>query len=101
MKPTQRTYTDVETNEVFRLYSNDKTGAFKLITDGSIMFAKGCEVNGFYIASHTSMDIKLNTGEIIHLDRGQFYNLKENKDNIIEDVTHVKYCGFKKFRRVG
>ena len=39
--------------------------------------------------------IKLNTGKVINLGCGEFYALKENKE-----VTHKKYAGFAKFRKV-
>lgn len=93
--PTQRRFIDVETKEVFRLYSNENSSTFKLISDGSKKFAKGTEVNGFFICSHTPCEIKINNKKIIKLDRTQFYTIKEE-----EKVTHKKYCGFDRFTRV-
>ena len=58
-------------------------------------FAKGTSVNGFYLCPFDSVSIKLNTGKVINLSCGEFYALKEN-----EEVTHKKYAGFAKFRKV-
>lgn len=100
MRPTQRTFTDVETKEVFRLHTDDNTHVPALISDGSKVHTKGTQVNGFYIAGHTSVTIKLNTGKIIEVCQGEFYNLKETEAGIIEEVTHKKYAGFKRFTKV-
>jgi len=97
MKKTKRTFENVETNKVFQLYFDPQSGNHSLIFEGSNdpeAPAKGTEVNGFYILAHTGGEIKLNTKKIVKLSSGQFYNLKEG-----EEVTHVKYTGFKRFRK--
>lgn len=94
-RPSQRTFEDVESNERFRLYVNTETDTYRLVSDGSEKFAGGTEVNGFYIASHTPTQIKLNTKKVISLNSGQFYTLKEG-----EVVTHRKFCGFNRFSKV-
>ena len=100
-RPTQRTFRDCETQEEFRLYMHDTKHCYKLIKDvSSKNLAAGTEVNGFYIAAHTSLDLKLNTKKIVHIDRGEFYNLKQNEDGVIEQPTHIKYCGFEKFTKI-
>jgi hypothetical protein len=99
-KPSKRTYIDVETDEKFTLYVSDSTHKFKLISEGSKMYAPGTEINGFYICAFTDVTIKLNTGKIIHLPRGTFYNLKEADNGILEEVAMRKFLGFNKFTKV-
>lgn len=92
---TKRQYMDVETNEYFDLYSDSNTHEFSLISNGSKRHAKGTEVNGFYICSHTSCTIKINAKKQIYLPQGTFYNLKEG-----EKVTHRKFICFSRFTKV-
>jgi uncharacterized membrane protein YfhO len=92
---TQRSFKDVETKEIFCLLMDDETKDFKLVSDGSEVFAKGTEVNGFYICAHTDVTIKINNSRQIKLNRGTFYNLKEN-----EKITHKKFTGFSRFTKV-
>jgi hypothetical protein len=94
MVRTKRSFIDIEDKEVFVLYqeSND---SFRLISDGSEKYAKGTEVNGFYICAHCGVTIKINNKKQITLPMGTFYNLKEN-----EVITHKKYTGFDKFTKV-
>ena len=92
---TQRTFKDVENNEVFALYMDNENHEYSLISEGSKKYAKGTEVNGFYICAHTGASIKINNSKIISLPMGTFYNLKEN-----EVITHKKYTGFTKFTKV-
>lgn len=91
---TQRAFTDVETGEIFVLYMHSETHQYKLISDGSGRLAKGTEVNGFYIAAHSGVTVKINGKRQLFIDRGQFYNLKQG-----EKVTHKKYVGFTKFTK--
>lgn len=88
MRPTQRTYTDIETNEEFILYSDDTTGRNALMNNNKT-------VKSGYICAHSGVEIKLNTKKVIKLDRGTFYNLKQD-----EQVTHKKYLGFKRFTKI-
>ncbi len=98
MKATNRTFTDVENGIEFRLYMHDQTHEYALIYDGgtkSTDYAKGTEINGFYISAHTDQQIKINGEKLIKLNTGQFYNMKEG-----EVVTHKKYAGFKRFTKI-
>lgn len=94
MERTNRSFKDVEDKEIFVLYTDEKE-RYRLISDGSEKFAKGTEVNGFYICAHCGVTLKINNSKIIKLDDGEFYNFKEN-----EVVTHKKYIGFKKFTKI-
>jgi len=87
--PTKRVYIDVETKESFNLCQHHKTQEFKLISNENTI------VNSCYLCACTPSTIKLNTGKIINLDNGEFYNLKEK-----EVVTHRKFCGFTKFTKI-
>ena len=98
MLPTQRTFTDTETKDVFRLYANEDFSKYKLISDPTkkpMEMAGGTEVNGFYISAHTGVTIKLNSVKTVKIGMGEFYNLKEG-----EVITHRKYTGFKRFTKV-
>jgi hypothetical protein len=99
-KPSKRKYTDVETGEEFVLYVGETTHGFKLISQGSKEYAAGTEVNGFYLAAFSGVTIKLNTGKQIYLSTGQFYNLKETDNGVIEQVISRKFDGFNKFVKV-
>ena len=96
--PTQRKYTDHETKRVFTLYTHPSTHNYELIYDNpknDLDLAKGTGVGGFYLCPFDSVSIKLNTGKVVNLGYGEFYTLKEN-----EQVTHKKYAGFAKFRKI-
>lgn len=98
MNPTQRTFTDVETSQKFRLYTNSDNNKYSLISDPTDKpqdLAGGSEVNGFYICSHAGVTIKINSSKVIELNQGTFYNLKDG-----EVITHKKFTGFKRFTRV-
>lgn len=96
MTKTNRTFTDVETNNDFRLYTSKDNSVYHLIAEGQPeKIADGTEVNGFYISAHTSQDIKINNTKVIKLPQGSFYNLKEG-----EKITHKRYAGFTKFTKV-
>ncbi len=89
MQPTQRTYTDVETGVNFRLFTSNDASKFHLINE------EQGEIKAFYISAHTGAEIKLNTGKLKFVDRGEFYSLKEG-----EKVTHRKFIGFTKFAKI-
>jgi hypothetical protein len=99
-KPSKRKYTDVETGEEFVLYVGETTHGFKLISQGSKEYAPGTEINGFYLCAFSGCIIKLNTGKQVRLCTGQFYNLKETDNGIIEQVITRKFDGFNKFTKV-
>lgn len=94
MESTKRIFTDIEENEPFRLYVNSDTHEYFLISDGTEKYAKGTEVNGFYICAHDCVTIRINGKKDIKLSQGSFYNLKEG-----EAVTHKKYAGFSRFTK--
>jgi hypothetical protein len=93
MERTNRKFRDIENNEVFMLCI-DKNGGYHLISDGSVKYAAGTSVNGFYISAHHHIILKLNNSNIIRLPRGFFYNMKED-----EKITHKKYFGEKRFKK--
>lgn len=89
MNPTQRTYTDIETGEIYTLYSDDRTHQICLIAES------GKKPKGFYICAHSGMTIKIDNKKQIELTNGTFYNVKEG-----ERITHKKYIGFKRFSKL-
>lgn len=93
MVRTKRSFKDVEDKEVFVLYT-ETNGDYALISDGSEKYAKGTQVNGFYICAHCGVSIKINNTKIVKLSQGEFYNLKEE-----EKITHKKFLGFKNFTK--
>jgi len=96
MTQTQRTFTNVETNNVCRLYTSKDNSCYHLIYEGQHdKIADGSEVNGFYLAAHTSMHIKIDSKKIVYLPQGSFCNMKHG-----EKITHKKYTGFNKFTKV-
>jgi hypothetical protein len=94
-RKTNRHFKNCETGDICDLWMDDITHEYKLIHQGSEQTAKGSEVNGFYIAAHSSITIKINRKKIVSISRGEYYNLKE-----FEQITHKKYCGFKSFTKI-
>ncbi len=95
MESTNRIFENVENGHKCRLYTSKDRSVYHLIYEGQDeIIADGSEVNGFYLLAHTGGTIRLNNNKEIELQAGQFYNLKES-----EKVTHVKYTGFKKFKK--
>lgn len=96
MQPTQRTFTDIETNYKCRLYTSADASKYHLIYEGQPeKIADGSEVNGFYICAHSPVTIKTNKGKQIKLAINSFYHLKEG-----EKITHKKYVGFSRFTKI-
>ena len=94
LQKTQRTFVDIETKKRFSLYQDADTKELSLIYDtskDSSDMANGTTVNGWYIAAHNAITIKLNNKKIVSLPSGYFYNLKES-----EEVTHKKFTGLQK-----
>lgn len=91
---TKRSYTNVETGELYDLWHDSNTDVYKLISPGSNNLAKGTEANGWYLSTSFDVIIKIDRTKEIELKIGQFYNLKEG-----EKVTHKKYLGFKRFSK--
>jgi hypothetical protein len=94
-KKTERSFSNVETGEVFALYMDSNTHQYKLISEGSEKHAKGTEVNGFYLAAHTGATIRLNTKKEIFVNTSQFYNYEEG-----EQATHRKFVGYNTFTKI-
>jgi hypothetical protein len=91
---TSHQYTDIETGEIFSLYTGANTHDFTLISDGSEKFAPGTEINGFYLCTFSSVWIKIDGKKVIHLPLGYFYNLKEG-----EKITHKKFDEYERFKK--
>jgi hypothetical protein len=88
LRQTGRTYADSETGRVFELWEHPETHDFSLW--------RGDEcVNGFYAAAHAGAEIKLNTGRVVRLSLGEFYNLNEG-----ESVKSRKFDGMKRFNKI-
>ena len=87
MEPTNRFFTNIETGIKYRLCTSQDNSKYHLMNGNN-------EVNGFYISAHTGAHIKLNTGKVLFVNSGEFYNLKDG-----EKVTHRKFIGFSKFSK--
>ena len=85
---TQRSFTNVETGEVYDLWYDSTTGLYSLITQDGLN-AK----NGFYL-SLMPITIKVNNSKVIELNGSQFYGLNEG-----ERITHKKQSYSKKFTK--
>jgi hypothetical protein len=96
MQPTERTFTEVQSGYLCRLYRDAVTHQTKLIYElptGNI--PHGTEPKNYY-ASHFEQQIKLNTGKIVTLSANTFYHCSNN-----ERVTHRKIEGLhKKFVKI-
>lgn len=91
---TQRDYKEYGTNEVFSLFHDSNTGAFKLAKtkeNASFDYPEGTEVNGWIINTNET-DYKHKDGTIITLKNGYF--LPRDIDN---HITHYKYTHFDKY----
>jgi hypothetical protein len=86
---TNREYRNVETGVIYDLYMDQTTHQYCLMSKDGIN-----TVNGVYIAPNSNVTIKLNTGAVISLLEGEFYNLKKG-----EDVVSRKFSGEKRFRK--
>lgn len=96
LQQTSRIFTDVETGYKTRLYTSLDSSKYHLIYEGQPeKVADGSEVNGFFIAAHSGIEIKINGSKEINVPMGYFYNLKEN-----EIITHKKYAGFTIFTKL-
>lgn len=92
MRPTQRTYTNVETGRRYRLFNDSCTGAMELRAEDEVQEV----LNGaVYLCAFDSVTIRLNNDKRISLGHSEFYALKPG-----EKVTHQKFAGFKNFRRI-
>ena len=93
---TNRTFIVVETGYKTRLCTSNDASKYYLIFEGQPeKIANGSEVNGFFLAAHSGVEIKINNRKIVKVPMGYFYSLKEN-----EVITHKKYDGFSKFTKI-
>lgn len=89
MRPTQRTYYNKLTGELFRMYHSDTTGKNMLINIDT-----GYSISsGYLIAGHNDITYKLNTGKVIDLKRGEFYPLQISTGEV---PTYKKFTGIQK-----
>lgn len=98
MRPTQRSYSDIETNEKWNYQVNDVTGdhCLKMVEyQGELATALGTECHSFYACGFDSVTIKINNKKEVKLSTGDFYTIKEG-----EKITHKKYAGFKRFTKL-
>lgn len=84
---TNRTFTNAETGKEYILFTSQDASKYHLIGEE--------EIKAFYISAHYSQTIKLNTGKVVSLGAGTFYELKDG-----EKVTHQKIAGRNKFTKV-
>lgn len=88
MTRTNRTFTDIETGKEYALFTSQDSSKYHLIAE------QGEHAQRYY-ATAFNQTIKLNTGKVISLDAGTFYELKDG-----EKVTHQKIAGRNKFTKV-
>ena len=86
MQPTQRTYTNILTSEVFRMYADNYTHATTLINENT-----GNECKTFYVCAFTGTDVKDDKGNVYNLGAGEFI------DTSIVKLTHKKFFIQKRF----
>ena len=81
MTQTQRTFTDIETGCNYRLYTSQDASKYHLLSEGQPeIIADNCEVNGFYLAAHTGITIRIvNTKEKCKKELDLFEYEFENK----------------------
>lgn len=89
-QPTARTYANVETRQIFRMYQHSDTKALKLINEQTHE-----DVSNFYICAFTDCEVKLNTGEIVSLQQGTFFQQTAERK-----VAARKFCSEKRFRKI-
>jgi uncharacterized protein YrrD len=87
---TNREFRDIETGMAYDLCQHPQTHAFSLVSKDGIN-----TVNGFYLCTISGVTVKLNTGKIIALELGMFYNLKEG-----ERVIKRKFDGENRFKKI-
>ena len=86
-QPTQRTYYNKLTGELFRMYHNSDTGKSYLLNEYT-----GRKITcNYLICAFNGQTFKLNTGRIIELLAGEFYPLAKG-----EICTHKKFTGIQK-----
>ncbi len=90
MRPTERVYKDLYTNESFRMYKDDITDNLMLINEKT-----GERVKSFYLAAFTPMAYRLRDKTEVYLCTGQF--VKADKNNM---ATHQRFFMKKRFKKI-
>jgi hypothetical protein len=85
-RPTQRIYTNIETNQRFVMYSDDINHTTDLRNE-----LTGEIVTNFYCAAFSGITLKFNDKSIFTLNSGEFIELRSDKI-----PTHRKYTGLQK-----
>jgi hypothetical protein len=85
-RPTQRIYTNIETNQRFVMYYNDINDTRDLRNE-----ITGEIVTNFYCAAFSGITLKFNDKSISTLNAGEFIELRSDKI-----PTHRKYTGLQK-----
>jgi len=88
MTRTNRTFTNAKTGKEYILFTSQDASKDHLITE------EGEHAQRFYATAY-EQTIKLNTGKVISLEAGTFYELKDG-----EKVTHRRIAGRNKFTKV-
>ena len=87
--PTQRTYTNHLTGEVFRMYADSYTHATTLINENT-----GKECKTFYVCAFTGTDVKDNKGKVYNLGSNEFIDTSNVR------LTHKKFFIQKRFVKI-
>jgi len=85
-RPTQRIYTNIETNQRFVMYYNNINDTRDLRNE-----ITGEIVTNFYCAAFNGITLKFNDKSIFTLNGGEFIELRLDKI-----PTHIKYTGLQK-----
>lgn len=86
-RPTQRTYYNKLTGDLFRMYHSNITGTNYLMNEETGHIIK----SSVLIAAFNAQTFKLSNGKIIELKQGEFYPLA-----CCEIATHKKFTGLQK-----
>lgn len=90
MRPSNRTYTEFWTGEVYKMYIDDFNHKTKLINEKN-----GYEIDFFYCSAFTSVKLKFYDKSEVLLSTGQF--IKQDKLN---PVTHKKFFFEKRYKKI-
>ena len=89
MQPTQRTYTNILTGEVFRLHIDYYNKFSKLLSESN-----GEECKEYYASSVIEIELKDSKGKVYKLKQGEFLNTENIK------LTHRKYFCDYRFKKI-
>jgi len=84
--PTQRIYTNIETNESFRMYHDNITGTNDLRNESN-----GQIITCFYCAAFNGITLKFKDNSVVTLNAGEFI-----ETNFAKMPTHKKFTGLQK-----